>query len=187
MSAVAVFGAGGRLGRLVVAEAVVRGHKVTAVVRDPARYGDLAAAPGVSVEAGDVRDAERVAEIAARHDVVVASVYSPGIPAADLYPAAARALVTGVGSAARLIVVGVASTREVAPGVLLLDTPGFPPEGRDFSLARVAELDVLRAVDPAVDWLLLMPPLEIDRAAVAKALVDEIEASGPGRGAVEVE
>ncbi|MFD0890304.1 NmrA family NAD(P)-binding protein, partial [Streptosporangium algeriense] len=35
MSRIVVFGAGGNAGRRVVAEAVSRGHTVTAVVRDP--------------------------------------------------------------------------------------------------------------------------------------------------------
>ncbi|WP_436761968.1 hypothetical protein [Streptosporangium sp. V21-05] len=41
MSGIVVFGAGGRAGRASVAGARGRGHHVTAVVRDPARYGDL--------------------------------------------------------------------------------------------------------------------------------------------------
>ncbi|HEX2312530.1 MAG TPA: NAD(P)H-binding protein, partial [Thermomonospora sp.] len=44
MGKIIVFGAGGRAGRAAVAEAVRRGHEVTAVVRDPARHPDLAAA-----------------------------------------------------------------------------------------------------------------------------------------------
>ncbi|GAA2883704.1 hypothetical protein GCM10010517_46980 [Streptosporangium fragile] len=43
MGRIIVFGAGGRAGRAAVEEARRRGHRVTAVVRDPARYGDLAA------------------------------------------------------------------------------------------------------------------------------------------------
>ncbi|MEU8250038.1 NmrA family NAD(P)-binding protein [Nonomuraea sp. NPDC048916] len=35
---ITIFGAGGRAGRQVVAEARRRGHQVTAVVRDPARH-----------------------------------------------------------------------------------------------------------------------------------------------------
>ncbi|WP_248959721.1 NAD(P)-dependent oxidoreductase [Sphaerisporangium perillae] len=42
MSEIIVFGAGGRAGRAAVQEALRRGHQVTAVVRDPAKYGDVA-------------------------------------------------------------------------------------------------------------------------------------------------
>ncbi|MEU3460299.1 NAD(P)H-binding protein [Streptomyces sp. NPDC006733] len=182
MSRIAVFGAGGQLGRLVVARAVGRGHHVTAVVRDPAKYADLAGA-GVTLLAGDITDPGSVAAVAAEHDVVVGSVHTPHTPADQLYPAAARALLAGVG-ATRLLVVGVVSTREVEPGVMVLDTPGFPAEGREFSLARVAELEVLRGAGPDVDWLLLMPPMEIDRARLAVEIVDEIETPKHHRTAV---
>ncbi|MGW4698416.1 NAD(P)H-binding protein, partial [Kitasatospora cineracea] len=46
MARIVVFGAGGRVGRAAVAEAVRRGHAVTAVVRDPDRHPELAAAAG---------------------------------------------------------------------------------------------------------------------------------------------
>ncbi|MDH2429950.1 NAD(P)H-binding protein [Sphaerisporangium sp. TRM90804] len=44
MKRIIVFGAGGRAGRATVREAVLRGHEVTAVVRDPARHATLASA-----------------------------------------------------------------------------------------------------------------------------------------------
>ncbi|MFD6812102.1 NAD(P)H-binding protein, partial [Streptomyces anthocyanicus] len=65
-----VFGAGGRVGRAAVAEAVARGHRVTAVVRDPARHPGLEA-PGVTVVRGDVTDPESVAALAAGHDAAL--------------------------------------------------------------------------------------------------------------------
>jgi uncharacterized protein YbjT (DUF2867 family) len=59
MTGIVVYGAGGRAGRAVTAEARGRGHRVTAVVRDPARYGDLEA-EGVRVVRGDVTDRSTV-------------------------------------------------------------------------------------------------------------------------------
>ncbi|WP_355924041.1 NAD(P)H-binding protein [Streptomyces sp. NPDC004533] len=46
-----IFGAGDNVGRMVVREALRRGHAVTAVVRDPARLRGLSA-DGARVEAG---------------------------------------------------------------------------------------------------------------------------------------
>ncbi|MEV4215444.1 NAD(P)H-binding protein [Micromonospora sp. NPDC049662] len=62
---IVIFGAGGRAGRRAVAEARRRGHRVTAVVRDPAAHGDLGEA---HVVAGDVTDAASVARAAAGQD-----------------------------------------------------------------------------------------------------------------------
>jgi putative NADH-flavin reductase len=52
MSGIVIFGAGGRAGRAVTAEARARGHQLTAVVRDPGKYRDL----DVPTVRGDVTD-----------------------------------------------------------------------------------------------------------------------------------
>ncbi|SDL00386.1 NAD(P)-dependent oxidoreductase [Nonomuraea jiangxiensis] len=50
MSRIVVYGAGGRAGVRVVAEAARRGHEVTAVVRDPDRYAHLSEVPVLGAE-----------------------------------------------------------------------------------------------------------------------------------------
>ncbi len=105
MSGIVVLGAGGRAGRAVTAEALGRGHEVTAVVRDPARYPDLAA-PGVSVVRGDVTDAGSVREtaggaVAAVHAVSPFSGPEQGFDALDpgFFVKAADALLAGLAGA----------------------------------------------------------------------------------------
>ncbi|MCF2530719.1 NAD(P)-dependent oxidoreductase [Yinghuangia soli] len=168
MGKIAVFGAGGRAGRRTVAEAASRGHQVTAVVRNPAQHTGLAAlattgASGggtVAVVAGDVTDAASVAAAAAGHDAVVNAAARLDVPSVEFFPAAARALIAGLREAgvARLVLVGIGTTLEVAPGVAVHDAPDFPPANRAFSLGHTAELDVLRAADADLDWLVLAPP-----------------------------
>ena len=51
MGDIAIIGAGGRAGRAAVNEARRRGHKVTAVVRDPERHAGLAAGAAVMRDA----------------------------------------------------------------------------------------------------------------------------------------
>lgn len=159
MSKIVVFGAGGRAGRRTVAEAVSRGHQVTAAVRDPAKYQDLAG-ENVEVVTGDVTDAESVAKVAAGHDAAISTVARTDVPADEFYSSAAHALVDGLGQAgvSRLVVVGIGTVLEVEPGVAVHDTPGFPEEGRMFSLGHAAELDVLKQADTDVDWVVLAPP-----------------------------
>jgi len=50
----AVYGAGGTIGRRITQEALRRGHQITAVVRNPARFE--AGSPAVEVVQGDVPD-----------------------------------------------------------------------------------------------------------------------------------
>ncbi|WP_336214066.1 NAD(P)-dependent oxidoreductase [Nonomuraea sp. LPB2021202275-12-8] len=172
MSKIVIFGAGGRAGRHAVTVAADRGHHVTAVVRDPAKYPDLAR-DGVTVTGGDATDADSVAAVAAGHDAAISAVARLDVPAEEFYAGTAHALLDGLARAGvgRLVLIGIGTTLEIAPGVRLLDTPGFPADARAFSLGHAAELDVLRAADTAIDWLVLAPP----------ATFLDAEAPGTGR------
>ncbi|MFD2767272.1 NAD(P)-dependent oxidoreductase [Micromonospora eburnea] len=199
MSRIIVFGAGGRAGRAAVREARDRGHEVTAVLRDPARHPDLTGDGRVTAAIGDVTDADRVAELAAGHDAAVHAAADLSVPADVFFPAAARALLGGLGRAGvdRLLVVGLASVLPTADGVPLLDTPGYPQEYRAFALGHGAGTEVLRRAGTAVDWLVLSPAGDFDHggtptgryrfapaeaasrityADLAVALLDEVEA-----------
>ncbi|WP_371629227.1 NAD(P)H-binding protein [Streptomyces sp. NBC_00341] len=158
-SRIIVFGAGGRAGRRAVAEAVARGHQVTAVVRDVAAYTGPAG-DGVSVVAGDVTRADGVAEAAAGHDAAISAAGRMDVPSRDFYVSAAHALLDGLARAGvgRLVLIGIGSVLETAPGVAVHDAPGFPEEARAFSLGHSAELDVLRAAETGIDWLVIAPP-----------------------------
>ncbi|MET7463784.1 NAD(P)H-binding protein [Nonomuraea sp. NPDC005501] len=159
MSEIVVFGAGGRAGRATVAEAAGRGHRVTAVVRDPARHPDLGG-DGVTVVAGDVTRAEDVARLAAGHDAAVNAAIRLDVPSVEFLPAATVALIDGLTRAGvkRVVLVGIGSTLESAPGELVLDAPGFPAEYRAFALGHLAAVEALRDADPALDWVVLAPP-----------------------------
>lgn len=159
MSRIVVFGAGGRAGRRTVAEAVARGHQVTAVLRDPASHPNLAG-EGVTVVPGDVTEAESVATVATGHDAVISTVARLDVPSEQFYVSAARALLTGLARAGvgRLVLVGIGTTLEATPGMPVHDAPGFPAEGRAFSLGHAAEFEVLRTADTGLDWVVLAPP-----------------------------
>ncbi|MFJ7272585.1 NAD(P)-dependent oxidoreductase [Streptomyces sp. NPDC099050] len=139
-----VFGAGGRVGRAVVAEARARGHEVTGVGR-----GD-----------GDVTSAADVARLAAGHDAAVAAVYDAGAAPGEFFPAASRALAAGLSGAGvgRLVSVGLASVLPTRSGAPLMDTPGYPQEWREFYVGHGAGTEALRAAAPAgLDWAVLSP------------------------------
>ena len=69
---VLVYGATGKVGTKIVDEALARGHKVTAVSRDPSQiekqHANLAAA------AGDLLDPDSIAKLLTGKDVVITSV-----------------------------------------------------------------------------------------------------------------
>jgi uncharacterized protein len=165
MGSFVIFGAGGRAGKQAVAEARRRGHQVTAVVRDPSRYGGLADG-GVRITAGDVTDAADVAALAAGHDAAIntAAVYGAGTDPKAFFTSAAHALIKGLRQAGvnRLVTVGLASLLPGPDGTRLLDMPGFPAEFRPFCLAHAAGLEALHVVGGTLDWVYVSPAGDFD-------------------------
>ncbi|KAB8184522.1 NAD(P)-dependent oxidoreductase [Microbispora catharanthi] len=202
---IVVFGAGGRAGRQVVAEACRRGHEVTAVVRDPARHSDLG---DVRVVAGDVTDPASIERAAAGHDAAISAAADLSVAPHDFFTASARALSTGLAKAGvpRLVVVGLASVLPGASGAPLMDEPGYPNEYRAFYLGHAAGLDELRTCD--LDWAYVAPAGDFDHggtrtgrylladhgdmtsrityADFAIALLDEVEAPRHHRAAISI-
>jgi uncharacterized protein len=156
-----IFGAGGRAGRQAVAEARRRGHQVTAVVRDPSRYGGLADG-GVRITAGDVNDVADVAALAAGHDAAINT--AAAIDPETFFTSAAHALIKGLRQAGvnRLVTVGLASLLPGPDGTRLLDMPGFPAEFRPFCLAHAAGLEALRVEGGTLDWVYVSPAGDFD-------------------------
>jgi uncharacterized protein len=147
---IAHFGATGNVGSRIVAEALQRGHEVTAIARHPQK---LKPRPKLTLQQGDVNNQTDVVRLAAGHDAVISSVkfqlIKPNI------------LIDGVNQARvkRLLVVGGAGTLEVAPGVQLLDTPGFPDAYKAEALGGRQFLKALRA-EQDLEWTFLCPSAE---------------------------
>ncbi|MEU8659295.1 NAD(P)-dependent oxidoreductase [Actinoplanes philippinensis] len=168
MTSIVIFGAGGRAGRAVSAEAQRRGLQVTSVVRDPAEHR----LPGRVVR-GDVLDPASVAALVAGHDAAVNAVSPASGPEAleklgaldgKIYVTAADNLLDGLAAAGvpRLIVIGLFANLVDAGGNPLYDDPSvLPAQFRHFAVAHTAGLDRLRAVETPVDWLVLTPPAQL--------------------------
>lgn len=173
MGDIVIFGAGGRAGRAVTAEARERGHRVTAAVRDPQRYRDLEA-EGVHLLRGDVTDVRVVSRISRDHDAVVHAVSPASGPEAlagldhfdgQFFVRAADALRQGMAEAGvrRLVVIGLFANLHDGGGQPVMDDPAlFPATLRPFALAHTAGLDRLRATTGALDWVMLTPPAGLD-------------------------
>lgn len=153
---IAVFGASGAVGGRVVAEAVARGHEVTAVVRRAVVMPE-----GVRVRIGDAGSADDVEKISAGHDLVIAAT-RPAAGRESELPVVAAAMLDGVArSGVRLLVVGGAATLTVpGAGALLHETPEFPAELAAIAQACAEQLAACRA-DAEADWTYLSPPAEL--------------------------
>jgi putative NADH-flavin reductase len=145
-----VFGANGRQGSRLVTEALERDHEVTAVVRSEDRAGDVDARATVVV--ADALDPDRVAGVSAGHDAALNATK-------ERHADVARALLEGLARAGvpRLVIVGGASSLEVAPGVRLFDTPEFQEEWKAEAASGIESLGVYRSADTPVEWTYVSP------------------------------
>jgi uncharacterized protein len=159
---IALFGASGTIGRRILAEALSRGHEVTAIVRDPSRLAEQA--PRLRKQAGDILDPAGVATAVAGHDAVVSAFGPGGGGSDDLVVEAARSLIAGLTSAGvrRLVFVGGAGSLEVAPGVQLVDTPQFPEAWKGIALAHREAKHALVEGGGDLDWTYFSPPALIE-------------------------
>lgn len=178
---VVLYGPAGMIGSRILSELLSRGHTVTAVSRNPSH---IPAHQKMTVLMGDVLSPASVAATARGADAVI-SAYGPGTGPNSAPPekviASVKSLVEALGhiGVQRLIAVGGAGSLEVAPGVQLVDTPGFPVEWRSIALAHRDALNFLRTAN--LDWTSVSPAALIQpgertgqfRVGADQLLVDE--------------
>jgi putative NADH-flavin reductase len=144
---IAVIGASGNVGARIVAELARRGHSITAIVRSPEK---IAPQPHVTAKRGDVADQGSLTQLLAGHDAAISSVRFLDTDPVKLIAAAGNSKV------GRYLVVGGAGSLEVAPGVRLVTTPGFPVAYKAEAERGAAFLDLL-AQEKQLNWTFLSP------------------------------
>jgi uncharacterized protein len=144
---IAVIGASGNAGSRITAELARRGHAVTAIARNPERIAVLA---NVTPTKGDLMDQAALTGLLAGHDAAISSVH---FLASDPLMLIGAAKDSKVG---RYLVVGGAGSLEVAPGVRLVTTSGFPVAYKAEAEKGAAFLDLLRA-EKELNWTFLSP------------------------------
>jgi putative NADH-flavin reductase len=144
---IAVIGASGNAGSRITAELARRGHAVTAIARNPER---IAAGDNVTPAKGDLMDQAALTGLLAGHDAAISSVHFLASDPLKLIGAARDSKV------GRYLVVGGAGSLEVAPGVRLVTTPGFPVAYKAEAEKGAAFLDLLRA-EKGLNWTFLSP------------------------------
>ena len=144
---IAVVGASGNAGSRIVAELARRGHAITAIARHPEKIGPQ---PGVTPTRGDVTDRGSLTGLLAGHDAAVSSVHFLDFDPVKLIGAVKDSKV------GRYLVVGGAGSLEVAPGVRLVTTPGFPVAYKAEAEKGAAFLDLL-AAETQLNWTFLSP------------------------------
>ncbi|MEJ5146563.1 NAD(P)-dependent oxidoreductase [Sphingobacterium sp. MYb388] len=155
---VAIIGASGFIGSVILNEALSRGHDITAIVRNPEKV--TVSDPRLNVKKGDVIKEEELVSLLKGNEAVI-SAYSAND--SSTYVKAITAIINATKKAGitRLLAVSGAGSLEVKPGVQLLDTPEFPAEWKDGATATRDAFDVIKQVTD-LDWSVLSPAMVIE-------------------------
>lgn len=199
----AVLGATGGTGVHLVRQALERGHRVTAVVRDPLRLP--VEHESLEVVTADITSAEALLPVVSAQDAVLSALGARGNKQAGIVSRACRAVLEamGEGRVRRLIVVSAApvgpSPEGEGPVVRFLVTPlvrrAFAPQYAD-----LAAMEEAVAASTDLEWTIVRPPrlldgsgtgtyrrslggnvpngTSLDRADLARALLDSVDDRG---------
>lgn len=159
MKNVVLIGASGFVGTAILNELLNRGHKVTAIVRDPAKV--TASNPNLKVVQADVTDTDVLIEASKGKDAVI-SAYNPGWKNPNIYEETLKnypLIVDSVKKAGveRLLIVGGAGTLSYAPGKMVMDADDVPAKLLP-GIKSLGEfyLNTLRKEND-IDWIFLSP------------------------------
>ena len=190
MKSIVLLGPTGTIGQRILAEALSRGHQVTAVVRETSRTGEHRA--NLDYRTGDIFKPETIAAAAVNHDVVV-SAYGPGTGDPSLVVKAAHSLIEALTRVEpiRLIAVSGAGSLEVKPGLQLVDTPDFPAAWKAVALAHREALEVYRKAGMAeFDWTAAAPAATIEpgtRTGKYRTATDQLIVDAQGNSRISDE
>lgn len=158
---IAIIGATGFVGSNLVKEFANRGHKITAIARNPSADADA----NVNFVKANIFDAQALAEVLKGHDAIV-SAYNPGWTNPKIYDdfiAGSKSIQQAVKDSGvkRLITIGGAGSLFVAPGVQAVDGPDFPAEYYPGAYAARDYLNIIKE-EKDLDWVFFSPAFEMN-------------------------
>lgn len=151
---VALYGATGKSGSRILQELVSRGHRVTAIVRNPAKLPQPG--PGLLVKQDDLSDPKKIAAAIDGAEAVISAYAAPQNNPEEIVAVTQRQVeALSHRPNTRLIVVGGAGGLNVAPGVTLVDSGYLPEAALPIAKAHIEALGVLKS--STIDWTYLAP------------------------------
>ena len=187
---ITVLGAAGNVGRRVVAEALARGHDVSAVVRSSNKFAELPS--GAVPKVGDAANSADVAKLTLGQDVVVSATRPPTNNRIQVV-ASTKALMQGVAeNDVRLIVIGGAATLTVpGPGgrTVIEDANYLPVSARHIGRASAEQYEACLN-EERVNWVYLSPPASLApglRTGQYRVGADELIVDSKGISKISIE
>jgi putative NADH-flavin reductase len=191
---VTVFGASGKVGRLVVQQLLDDDHRITVFVHSHAPFGNNV---DLNIVRGDVHNAADVAKALQNSEAVISTLGSWGTKSKDVVSSAMEQIVPVMESEGIKRIIGLTGSGAKAPGekLSLMDKLSRPA----FKLVAGKILDdsehhIQRLADSSLDWTVIRSPVmrtfgkqnyhlslkipppwaTIHRAAVAQAIVGQL-------------
>ncbi len=164
---VALIGASGLVGSKILAEALERGHHVTAIVRNPEK---IQPHKNLTIAKVDVHDVDALAKVLAGQDAVISSFSparsaTPDPEAYEKFVRGHRAIIAAAKKAGvkRFLGVGGAGSLKTPANIELIDSPEFPAAYEAFKpgIRGTRELYYLLKAEPSLDWVFLAPSVQI--------------------------
>lgn len=154
-----MIGASGFVGTAILNELLSRGHKVTAVVRNPEKIN--VSSSNLDIVKTDVSDTNVMVEICKGKDAII-SAYNPGWANPDIYEETLRNYPLILEAAKqsgtkRLLCVGGAGTLFCAPGLRVVDS-GVIPDAIMGGVKSLGEFYLNTLMnEKAIDWIFFSP------------------------------
>ena len=169
-----VVGATGGTGRLIVSQALARGHDVAALVRSPEKARAL---KGATLIAGDARDETTLREALDGRNAVISALGTPASPfrQVTVLSTATRALVNAmkIAHVSRLVcLTGIGAGDSAGHGGFFFDKVIFPLLLRNVYADKNRQEAIVR--DSGLDWILVRPSILNDKPGrgTVRALTD---------------
>lgn len=159
MKNVTLIGASGFVGTAILNELLARGHRVTAVVRNPGKIGIRS--PSLTVVQADVTDTSALVAACKGRDAVI-SAYNPGWTNPNIYEETLRnypLILEAVRQSGvrRLLCVGGAGTLFCAPGLRVVDS-GVIPDAIMGGVRSLGEFYLNTLMnEKEIDWIFFSP------------------------------
>lgn len=159
MKNVTLIGASGFVGTAILNELLARGHRVTAVVRNPGKIGIKS--PSLTVVQADVTDTSALVAACKGRDAVI-SAYNPGWANPNIYEETLRnypLILEAVRQSGvkRLLCVGGAGTLFCAPGLRVVDS-GVIPDAIMGGVRSLGEFYLNTLMnEKEIDWIFFSP------------------------------
>ncbi|GCD10864.1 NAD(P)-dependent oxidoreductase [Clostridium tagluense] len=152
---IAIIGANGNVGKVILEEALTRNYEVTAIVHNKAKY--INKQGSLKIIEADAFDETSLVNAIKGNDLVI-SAFGPKFGAEDSLLSVTKNLINATKKALvpRLMAIGGAGSLYVAPGLKLGDSENFPADWKPISSAHTSALELYKN-ENELDWTVLSP------------------------------